>query len=85
MNCWLGYKHRIVIEKKNFMQVNLSSFDYIYVYLLPVQLAFIEDWVWKNIKKDAIIIANSFQFKEHKPIEIIKDKKGKPCIFLYKK
>lgn len=67
------------------MDVDLSTFDYIYVYLLPVQLAFIEDWVWSTMKEDAIIIANSFQFKNHKPFEVIKNKKGKPSIFLYKK
>lgn len=85
LNRWLGFRKSIHIEKKNFMKVDLSTFDYIYVYLLPVQLAFIENWIWKNMKKDAIIIANSFQFKDHKPFEIIKNKKGKPSIFLYRK
>lgn len=84
VNRRLGFKS-IVIEKKDFMKVNLSTFDYIYVYLLPVQLAFIEDWLWKNMSKEAIIIANSFQFKKHTPFEVIKDKKGKGCLFLYKK
>lgn len=79
-----GFKS-IIIEKKDFMKVDLSIFDYVYVYLLPIQLAFIEDWLWKNVKKDAIIIANSFHFKKHTPFETIKDKKGKPCLFLYKK
>jgi len=59
------------------MKIDLSTFDYVYVYLLPKQLAFIEDWLWKNIGKDTIIISNSFQFKNHTPFEVIKDKKGK--------
>lgn len=84
-NRWFGFRKSVFLEKKNFMNVDLSTFDYIYVYLLPAQLAFIEDWVWNNMKKDAIIIANSFQFKNHVPFEVTKDKKGKWCIFLYKK
>lgn len=85
LNRWFGFRKTVTIEKKNFMDVKLSTFDYIYVYLLPVQLAFIENWVWKNMKKDAVIIANSFQFKKHIPFEVIKNKKGKPSVFLYKK
>jgi hypothetical protein len=73
----LGLNKKILLIKSDFMKIDLSTFDYIYVYLLPKQMAFIEDWIWKNIKKDAIIVSNSFQFKNHTPFEIIKDKKGK--------
>jgi len=85
LNRWLGFRDSVQIYKKNFLKVDLSKFDYIYVYLLPHQLADIEDWIWKNMKKDAIIIANSFKFSKHEPYEVIKNKKGKPSIFLYKK
>lgn len=67
------------------MDIDLSKFDYIYVYLLSEQLRSIEDWIWKTAKKDTIIIANTFQFEKHKPFEIIKNRIGKPRIFLYKK
>lgn len=85
VNYFLGYGKHIQLITSDFMKIDLSTFDYVYVYLLPKQLAFIEGWLWKNSKKDAIIISNSFQFKNHAPFEVIKDKKGKWCIFLYKK
>ena len=69
---------------KNFFKADLSKFDYIYVYLLPVQLKAIESRIWKHKKKETIIIANSFQFSEHTPFEIIENEKGKKVIFLYK-
>lgn len=85
VNYFLGYDKQIQLITSDFMKIDLSTFDYVYVYLLPKQLAFIENWLWKNIGKDAIIISNSFQFKNHVPFEVIKDKKGKWCIFLYRK
>lgn len=85
LNLLFGFKDKIFIYKKDFMEIDLSSFDYVYVYLLPIQLASIEDWLWKSIKKDTIIISNSFQFKKNKPFDIIKGKNNKWCIFLYKK
>lgn len=51
INRWFGFKKSVCIEKKNFMDIDLSTFDYIYVYLLPGQLEFIEDRVWKTKKK----------------------------------
>ncbi len=71
--------------KQNFLLADIHGYDYIYVYLLPAQMAAIEDWIFKHIKAEAIIISNSFQFAVHKPFEIIKDAKWKPSIFLYKK
>ncbi|MEI6426317.1 MAG: class I SAM-dependent methyltransferase [Candidatus Absconditabacteria bacterium] len=69
---------------KNFFKADLSKFDYIYVYLLPVQLKAIESRVWKYKKKETIIVSNTFQFTEHTPFEIIENEKGKKVIFLYK-
>lgn len=71
--------------KKDFLLADIHIYDYIYVYLLPMQMAAIEDWIFKTMKSDAIIISNSFQFAKHTPYEVIKDKNGKPSIFLYKK
>jgi hypothetical protein len=71
--------------KQDFSKANLSRYDYIYVYLLPQQMAAIESWIFEHMSTHAIIISNSFQFAIHKPYEVIKDKKGKPSIFLYKK
>lgn len=79
-----SHKKHINFFMKNFLDADLSKFDYIYVYLLPDQLAAIESWVWKTKRKDTIIIANTFQFAEHTPFEIIENEKRKKVIFLYK-
>ena len=71
--------------RKDFGHADLKQYDYIYLYLLPQQMAVIEDRVFSHMRHDAIIISNSFQFAKHTPYEAIKDKKGKPSIFLYRK
>lgn len=71
--------------KKDFLLADIHTYDYIYVYLLPTQMAAIEDRIFTTMKSDALIISNSFQFTVHKPYEVITDKKGKPSIFLYRK
>lgn len=84
INYLLWYK-TLHLYRKDFSQVDFSRYDYIYTYLLPNQMAEIEPWIFKNMKPDSIIISNSFQFAVHKPYETIKNKHGKPSIFLYKK
>lgn len=84
LNKLFGYPHLRLI-KKNFLLADIHAYDYIYLYLLPEQMAAIEDWIFNHMKSDAIIISNSFQFVKHQPYEIIKDRHGKPSIFLYRK
>jgi len=73
----------IKLYRKNLFKVDLKKYDYIYVYLWPTQLEIMEDWIWENKKEWARIISNSFQFKKHKPIIKIKNKKGIDTIFFY--
>lgn len=75
----------IKFTKSKFEAADLSKYDYIYTYLFPNQMAQIEDRIFLNIKKETIIISNSFQFKKHKPYQTIKNTKGKDTIFLYRK
>ena len=84
LNKIFGYPN-LKLLKKNFLLADIHSYDYVYVYLLPEQMAQIESRIFKNMKSDAIIISNSFQFVEHIPYDSIKNKKGKASIFLYKK
>jgi hypothetical protein len=85
LNKRLWFSASVRLFKKNFEAVDLKGYDYVYIYLLPPQLASIEDRLWKSVKKDVLIISNSFQFKKHKPFEVISNKKGKKCLFLYKR
>jgi len=73
------------LYKGDFLQADLKRYDYIYIYLLPQQMAAIESRVFTHMSSSSIIISNSFQFAVHQPYEIIKDAKWKPSIFLYKK
>lgn len=82
---WLLWYTQLHLYHKNFLQADLERYDYIYVYLLPQQMAEIESRIFKHMANKAIIISNSFQFVVHAPYEVITDKKGKPSIFLYKK
>ena len=76
---------KLNIYKKDFSQANLKHYDYIYIYLLPTQMAEIEARIFKNMNPTSIIISNSFQFAVHKPYDVINEKNRKPSIFLYKK
>ena len=84
LNKILGYSN-LRLLKKDFLLADIHRYDYIYVYLLPEQMAAIEDRIFKHMKNDAIIISNSFQFATHQPYEVIKNTRGKSSIFLYKK
>lgn len=84
INFILWYK-TLHLYKQDFFQADLKRYDYVYVYLLPHQMADIESRIFQHISSDAIIISNSFQFAVHKPYKVITNKKGKPSIFLYRK
>lgn len=63
----------IKLYRDYFQKADLKKYDVIYLYLLPDQLADIEDWVFKAKKKDAIIFCNTFQFAKNKPFEEYKN------------
>ncbi|MDD2565383.1 MAG: class I SAM-dependent methyltransferase [Candidatus Gracilibacteria bacterium] len=75
----------IELHKGNFLKVDISKYDYIYVYLLSEYLEKIEDFVFSNMRDDAIVISNTFKFKNHTPYEVTKSDKGRDRILLYKK
>lgn len=71
--------------KQNFLLADIHGYDYIYVYLLPKQMAQIESRIFEQMGQKTIIISNSFQFAIHKSYDTICDRRGKPSVFLYKK
>ena len=68
------------------MKEDLSQADIIYCFLTPSMLKKLEDTVFKTLKKNTIIITNTFKFKNIKEIEIIQDKKRKlfNTVYIYK-
>lgn len=77
--------YKIRVFWKNLYKADLKKYDYIYVFLFPWQLANMEDWLWNNMRKDCIVISNSFYFKKNKPFKVIKNKKWYGIVYLYKK
>lgn len=71
------------LYKKDLFKVDLKKYDYIYVYLRSTQLVVMEDRIWENKKKGAVIISNSFTFKKHSPFKVYKNDKWVDTIFLY--
>lgn len=84
LNYLLWYP-QLKLYKKDFSQTDLKRYDYIYIYLLPKQMAEIESRLFTHINPHSIIISNSFQFAVHKPYSVIKNAKWIPSIFLYRK
>lgn len=77
--------NNIELYKGDFLKVDISKFDYIYVYLLSECLEKIEDFVFSNMKDDAIIISNTFKFKKNTPFLVHQNKNWKDRVILYKK
>jgi len=73
----------ITLIKSDFSKANLKDYDYIYIYLRAEQMEKIENRVFENKKEDAIIISNTFKFKNHTPFKIIKNKQGFDAVMLY--
>ncbi|MBP8017178.1 class I SAM-dependent methyltransferase [Candidatus Gracilibacteria bacterium] len=89
---WFGkfinkiYKiNNIELFHGNFLNISIEKYDYIYIYLLTEYMERIEDFVFKNMGDNTVIISNTFKFKNHKPFKIIQNKKGKDRILLYNK
>jgi len=80
---FIHHETKVSIYLKSFLNIDLKKYDYIYVYLLPDQLARIEDRLFSNISKETIIISNSFQFSQNKPYKILQNNQNK--IYLYRK
>ncbi|MCX6822659.1 MAG: methyltransferase domain-containing protein [candidate division SR1 bacterium] len=78
-----GYKMKLVL--KDFKHAPIGDTDYIYLYLFPGQMVSIEDWVFSGVKEGTILISTTFHFKKHIPFQIIKDRKGRDRIYLYRK
>lgn len=80
----MGYGS-IHIHKKDLIQADLRRYDYIYLYLLPHQMAELEPRIFSQVRDDAIVISNSFPFPLHQPYTTLNTPQGKPNIFLYRK
>lgn len=73
-------KKFIKIYLKDFRDIDLWKFEYIYIYLFQDKY---EEYILKNAKKWTIIINNSFKFSSINPIKVIKNCKWRDKIYVY--
>lgn len=62
-------KYKTKIVNKSFYQADLREFDIIYVYLYPEHMDKLIQKLKKELKKDAVVVSNTFVFKNLKPIK----------------
>jgi len=78
-------KQSVRLIHSDFSAADFGQADYIYLYLFPEQILDIEDRVFSSIKKGTVVITNTFHFGKHTPFQIVKNRKGKGRICLYRK
>ncbi len=82
---WKNGVKNVKLIHQSLYRADVEKYDYIYCYLMPFVMKNMETRLQKNIRKDTVIIVNSFKFPNRKPYTIIKDTRGKEKIFLYRK
>lgn len=82
----LNRVHRVKVvdlRKGDLRSAPLAQFDAIYVYLLPDDVASIEDRIFVTKKPEAVVIANTFAFPTRAPARVVSDSRGRARIFVY--
>lgn len=79
-----GRKYNIQLHQADIYTANLKWRDYVYIYLFPDFMAEMEDWLWAGLDSGTMILANTFSFAKHEPIEVIKNEKWKIVRRIYK-
>ena len=82
LNSLLWYKSLTI--KWDYLKTDLSGFDVVYVYGFTILMPGIEKKLWKNCKKDTLIISNAFKLPNKEPIEVLLDDKLKEEVYIYK-
>jgi len=83
-------KNKIKIKLKDFFKEDLSKADYIFCYLIDKEQSRLEEKLKKELKPGAIVISNTFEFKNWQPLKIIKIDKAKKTglshfVYVYRK
>ncbi|MCX6746021.1 MAG: hypothetical protein NTX00_03290 [Candidatus Parcubacteria bacterium] len=74
----LFLKNKIKIHYQDFFKTNLAEADYIFCFLITEEMNKLEEKLKRELKSGALVISNSFTFKNWQPektIVINKDKK----------
>ena len=75
---------KVQIYLQDFFKADLSQADYIFCFLMPEEMARLEEKLKSELKPNALVISNSFPFKKWQPEKII-DLGGNSKNFLNKR
>lgn len=84
LHTYCRYTH-IHMWYQDMYTVDLASYDYVYVFLMPRVMQDIEKYFMHHLNDDTVVIVNSFPLPTRKPFKKICDDRGVAKIFLYKK
>jgi SAM-dependent methyltransferase len=65
-------RHKIKIFYQDFFKANLSAADYIFCFLMPKAMERLESKLQQELKPGALVISNTFAFKNWQPEKTIK-------------
>lgn len=82
---YLLSKKNIHLYHGDIQDIDISKYDLIYLFLLPKHLDNIQNRLQDNMKSNAIIICNTFEFSTGEPYQTIRSDDSKSVIRLYKK
>jgi len=72
---------KVQICFQDFFKANLSQADYVFCFLMPEEMARLENKLISELKPNALVISNSFPFKKWQPEKVIDlDKNKKNCL-----
>lgn len=77
--------HTINLTYGDIQEIDISAYDYIYLFLVPKHLDTLQDWLQNNMKSDAIVVSNTFQFSHREVSEELRDPKTWSVFWIYKK
>ncbi|MBD3359422.1 MAG: hypothetical protein GF365_01805 [Candidatus Buchananbacteria bacterium] len=83
-------KNKVKIKLKNFFKADLSQADYVFCYLITDEMAKLEKKLKQELKPGALVISNTFKFKNWQPENfIVINEKRKNALsnklYIYKK
>lgn len=70
-NIFSKHKSNIHYLQKSFFNVDLSSYDVIYIYLYPGLMERLEEKIFSELKPGGIVISNTFVFKDRVEKEVV--------------
>jgi SAM-dependent methyltransferase len=82
---YLFNKKNINLHYGDIQDTDISQYDIVYLFLLSKHLDNLQSRLQKNMKSDAIIVCNTFEFSDRIPYQVLRSSQTGSVIRLYKK